>query len=323
MARKPAMTNKRAIEILAENGQILWQDIKYKTDNFSTLFRGNNYPIWGNYRYLSYLNYMIPLDIWKKYVNPKFRPAFNIGDMVRIREKTTRVYKRNKSKQAIGDSQDFGHLGIGSGKKYLSEKQQDLRNINMPWHTRGIGNEKLLIGNLYPANMSNAIRKVKYFKENAIEKPKNKYGYWRTGWQITDFLDFIKLKGDGIFGPKRLINGYITEVYIHFLLGKWTTKRECRYKVLLETGAGGIFTNDYLKRVYNTDIELDEKLMDGCKCMDCHVRSMCDHKDVHIYDPKECDIPCNVSDHKCQAIYDYTDFFDTTHGTALELNNEE
>ena len=277
-------------------------------------------------------NYMIPIDIYRQYVSPRFKGEFSVGDMVRIRQKTKRAFStRNKHNQAIGDSQDFSHLGIGSGKQYFSEDQKDLiaqatQHLSA-WQINrsGVINNRIKIGNYnYCPNIMSAIIQTNSLQKRGKRKPKERHS-WMSDLNFVpnDFYQYVSIKKDGIFGPKTLINGYVTNVYVHFLYPKWERKREARYEILLETGAKGIWTNDYINKVYDTDYSEEDSLLDGCKYQHCNMKLNCDHTNVHLHIPGECDTPCLVSGNKCSYIYDYRNFMDTTHGTALEIEKEE
>ena len=136
---------------------------------------------------------------------------------------------------------------------------------------------------------------------------------------------------------KNLINGYITNVFIHFLYPDWERKRELRYEILFETGAKGIFTGDMIKRVWDTDIDIDQKIMQGCvnsgRYMEC---STCGHAGVHEYGKSYCDEVCkpknkilmtntNIKQEHipCQPLIDYSNFMDTTHGKGLNYADKK
>jgi hypothetical protein len=213
--KRKALSNSEAIQKLIDEGLITYNNLD-KSDCFSKPFKIKN--VYHYYQYYRRLSYMIPLDIWKTYINKKFRPQFKVGEMVRISNRSTRSYPRNRYIQDVGDSQDFRHLGIGSGKSYKSDKIKTLMST-IPRYLRTTLDAKLLIGNLYPCNMASAASAYKYVTDNNIKKENNTYS-WMTSWTIRDFLDFVKIEGSGVLGPKKKINGYITNVYVHFLYPK-------------------------------------------------------------------------------------------------------
>jgi hypothetical protein len=340
MARKPPMTNKEVLTLLYKAGyktnvgvkkqsdcfSTEWDDKSYKRYNFST----GGKSTWSHFTKFE-RNYMIPLDIWKAHINKRFKPAFKVGAMVRVNQNSSRERQRNKWNQNVGDSQDFRHLGIGSGKEYLSEDMQDalgqLRRYSYSSHYNiyNMLNSRIVIGNdKYSPNVMAAIAQAKSYKHRGIQKPK-RYAWERyLEYAPRDFLEFIKIEANGILGPKQLVNGYVKQVYVHFIYPRWNTKREGRYEIVFETGAKGIWTNDYMVRVYDTDYEVDENLMAGCEFdKTCSVVN-CDHRKVHFYN-KECDEPCfhNMSHNGCYTIYDYSRLFETTHGMALDLKEED
>jgi hypothetical protein len=333
--RKPAMSNKIVLEKLKTAGYTIQDDTKLKKcDEFSTNFSNTTIGSWDyNQRCRVYdyeKVYMIPIDTFRTHVNKRFKEQFKVGSMVRVRQKTKRQRQRNKYNQAIGDSQDFKHLGIGSGKEYHSEEMKDVvdhvynnfsyTRYNNSWR---VVNSKILIGNTkYCPNLFASINQLKAYKHAGKTKKHHWYPNKREDYSIRDFMEFIPITPAGVLGPKQLFNGYITQAYVHFIYPRWDKKREARYEITFETGARGIFTNDYIDRVYDTDIEVDEKLMDGCPNSSICTTN-CDHRDVHLFDD-ECNIECfNDLHHVCTPIYDYTELFNTTHGMALELDKED
>jgi hypothetical protein len=327
------MTNDKAIELLQNAGYMLSSDLTTKSTEFAEIFKKRKRYVWqtgtsgsyapsahGYYENFMEYNYMIPMTLWKKHVNPKFRSQFKLGTMVRINQNTSRKNIRNKYNQAIGDGQDFKHLGIGSGKEYNSDDAKEIMGYMRGYHTQyNFMNTQILIGNRrYPVNLFAADHAVKWYKANGYVK---RYSHYTNDIKITDLVEYKEIKADGIFGPKQRINGYITNIFVHFLYPKWHTKRECRYEITLDTGAKGIWTNDYLQKTYTTDYDVDEALMKACTAEYCNITN-CDHKKIHIKD-HDCTVPCNVSGHICTPIFDYSNLFDTTHGMGLTAKGEK
>jgi hypothetical protein len=326
--RKKPITNKEILIKLFKAGYKTNIGVRKETDCFSTkwsdIARRKYYNmVWKTIvRYER--NYMIPLDVYKQHINKRFKPAFKIGTMVRVNDTSSRERTRNKWNQNVGDSQDFRHLGIGSGKEYLSEDMRDALGGSFFNNWRNKVNSQILIGNRnYSPNVLAAVGQAKSYKHKGIERPK-RYTWERDlAYQPGEFLEFIEIKPDGILGPKRLFNGFVSQVYVHFIYPRWNTKREARYEIIFETGAKGIWTNDYMRQVYDTDYEPDENLMNACKLGESCVVP-CDHKKVHFY-TDECDDGCFVDMHHkgCDCIYDYSRLYETTHGTALDLKDKD
>jgi hypothetical protein len=326
------MTNDEVLDKLLAAGYKIKKDKLENEDEFSTEWKHISRYDWSLKQALNYYdkNYMIPLDVFKKHVNPRFKAQFPIGSMVRVSQKSKRQRVRNKFNQAIGDSQDFRHLGIGTGKQYMTEKLTDaLEGIgaNRYGYNYGYGhgyyNTKIVIGNnKYVSNILAATNQAKAYEHAGVQRKATTWQRVRL-IQPRELLEFIEIKGDGIFGPKRLFNGYVTEVFVHFIHPRWNTKREARYEITFETGAKGIWTNDYITRVWDNDFEIDEALSGGCDSTQETCPPSCKHRGVHNKD-NECEETCFINaSAKCHTIYDYTNLFDTTHGTALELENED
>ncbi len=130
------------------------------------------------------------------------------------------------------------------------------------------------------------------------------------------FFKSIKLSGDGILEQKKLINGYITEVYIHFQYPIWNVKRESRFEVQFETGAKVIFTDDFLDKVYDVDYDCDAAIYYCTHAKDCRM-PVCDHKRAHELN-HECIEGCNMhKSARCEVLYDYTNIGETTVGKGI------
>lgn len=338
--RSVPITNSDIIDKLCHAGVMGPSDIQTKENNMCTVhekarYRSNEFPNqYGNYFYASPTHsYMIPLSIYREHVTKRFRVVYPIGSQVRMRKNSSRTQRRSYT-QDVGDTYNWEHIGIGSGKEYLGEDVSDALNegytnsygqaVLPRWrrtYNRYQYDMRILIGNgRYVPNVISARNQANYFNSKGI-KP-NTNSYWgRSTWKSTDFFRYIEIKGDGFFGPKKLINGYISEIYVHFLYPTWATKRESRYEVTFDTGARGIFTSDYLDRVYDTDLDLDFKMMAGCEnASECPWADTCDHTDIHMY-TEECEKELICS--KCKPIVDYTNLFNTTHGKALDYDIED
>jgi hypothetical protein len=332
--RKPAMKNQEVIDKLYKAGYMTQSNIKDKTTEFSKIWKEydrynspyysyNDLGIWKP-RYIADTSYYIPLDVYKKVIAKKYKPEFKIGSIVRLC-RSKRKYKRRKFNQDVGNSQDWQHLGIGTGKEYHSQKIKDSINIRWSWARRSIEhryNSKLLIGNdKYVPNLFDSINKFNYYHAKGIKiKPKSHY-YWHDEWGPSRFFKNLKIKGNGIFGPKKLINGYITNVFIHFIHPKWERKRESRYEILFETGAKGIFTNDYIERVFDTDYDRDDSLCGPCVgTLVCPIL-FCKHRYHHIREKecyKSCEISSGIDNSQCPVIFDYSTLGEMTYGTVTE-----
>lgn len=339
--RKPTITNTEVISRLVKSKHWVSSDWKNKSSKFNKIFEsGSNYNYYYNKLDTVY-SYLIPVDIYKKNVS-RYKVQFPVGTRVRLRTASSRKHERTSFSNDLGNTKNWGHVGIGSGKKYMSGKVKEImekeygvnfknKQYGTNWQIQSakrrisyLFKQEILIGNIkYPANLVAAHNKANYFNSCGIKKPK----VWarNSKFRTDDFLETFPINGSGIFGPKKLINGFITKVYVHFLYPKWKRKRESRYEVLFETGARGIFTNDYLKRVWDTDYDIDEKLMVGCTKQHntgMHKCSFCTHTTVHLYE-SGCDNFCNYTDTICKSIFDYTDFMNTTCGEALDYASDE
>jgi len=271
-----------------------------------------------------YRSYKIPIQIYNKVIGKRFVAKFQINNIVRTRGSSSRTYnlRAGYSGQDVGDIFKFKHLGIGSGKsyvdketkeKYFSEKWaygSDRKNINV-----------LTIGQHYITNMAAAHAECD-LKRSLGYKTDAKYN-WEQKLKYDMFYNEVKLEPSGLFGPKELINGYITDVFVHFIYPKWEYKREARYGLIFDTGATAIYTADMLDRVFDTDFDADEKIMVCPNVNKCqHLR--CDHKGVHINN-HECPDSCDVlkeGEGRCSALYDFSKLIETTTQRGM-LDEEE
>jgi len=255
-----------------------------------------------------------------------------IGQQVRMRKDSTRTYERSEYANDLADTKDFDHLGIGTGKVYKSDRVEE--QIETLRKTSGLysvsrnfssNTMRVLIGNDgYPANLIHALQRTIKMYENGIRKPQDEHWWHNRNFQINDFLDSISIKGDGFFGHKQLINGTISNVYVHFLYPKWKVKRESRFEVLFETGARGIFTSDYLDVVYDTDYDVDESLV-YCNSVDPNdpICFGCSHRTYHKH-TSDCDSICwKRKRNTCVVEYNYSTLIDTTCGKALNYVEEK
>jgi hypothetical protein len=323
--RRKAMPNSTAIDILKAKCKIK-DNSGEVTNKYSTVWKDNKgwYGIKRAMRGIYEYSWMVPIDIWKLHVNKRFKAEFPLGRMVRINQNSRRARVRNGFNQNVGVSQSFRHLGIGSGKQYLTDRMKEAQANLYRWNTHYNAVQEgtqIVIGHRYASNIIAAVNHAKYCNSIGMKVSRWKYGGLEDV-RPTDFMEYTNITADGIFGPKRLINGYVTQVYVHFLEPKWNTKRECRYEITFDNGVRGIWTNDYMERVYDTDYELDEHLMDGCP-HSANCRTTCDHREVHFHN-EECDTACFKRQlHVCKTIYDYTNFFDTTHKVGMELKDDK
>ena len=125
-----------------------------------------------------------------------------------------------------------------------------------------------------------------------------------------------------MFGPKQIINGVITNIFIYFTPW-WRSKREARYEVLFDTGATGMFTHNTLKPVFDTDFDLMDKIS-YCDNKDCNKSTvLCDHKKFHM-STEECNEACPMVEgkHTCKTVLDCTKLIDVTIHKGL-IENEE
>ena len=341
MTRKLALDNETVIERLCDAG--FWDGKKWTHDPdyrikgpFSTIFSKG--PDWSNHtswRFVpSVWNYMIPVEIYKKHVQGRYRVMLHRGTQVRKRTSSTRSYERSTWNNVLCDTKSWDHLGIGSGHEYKSDrvkeilkKYNDLSTNNYRWNhaTLDSFNMEVLIGNKrYPANLMQALQMAIRLREQGKTRrnPRN-WSRSLTQYEYEDFIDEVSIGGDGFFGPKRLINGVVTNVFVHFLYPKWERKRESRFEVLFETGAKGIFTSDYLDVVYDTDYEPDQSLyvcpavnLNKIQCRECK------HRNHHIGE-SACKTSCVWSGTTCRNVYDFNTLIDTTCGKALDYVDTE
>ena len=325
--RRAALPNSTAIDILIAKEGIKKNDLEI-CNKYSTIFKDNKgwYGVKRGMQGVFEYSWMVPIEIWKKHINKRFKAEFPLGNMIRINHTSRRDRVRNGNNQDVGASQSFRHLGIGSGKKYLTDRMADAQKSVYRWNSgynEMANGTQLVIGADYASNLLAAVNHSKWCNKNGMKIKRYSYNYNPEDTKPNDFMEFTRIKPDGLFGPKQLINGYVTNVFVHFLEPRWNTKRECRYELTVDNGVKGIWTNDYMDRVFDEDYGLDERMMDGCphssKCS-----AACNHRLVHMYDDRECNDRCwRKAGHICQAIYDYTNFFDTTHKMGMELKHEK
>jgi len=273
------------------------------------------------HQYKKYQGYRIPLDVYNKVIGKRFTTKFKRGVTVRFTDSTTRSNTRRSIGQDIGDIYTWGHLGIGSGKNYIDF--DELEDPNTPKWRRNLKlkNNFLTIGNEYIVNPYSANNLSKHYNDLGY-KIKGERSYWTQTITPQHFYEYAKLEGDGLLGPKKLINGTITQVYVHFIYPKWEFKREARYEVLFDTGAKGIFTGDRLMRVFDTDFDLDEKMC-FCNETNCKCNQGCSHKGLHI-GTDECKETCQHKlSQKCIVVYDYSQLCETTIQRGLIEDEEE
>ena len=338
MARKPNVTNEEGIKLLEQAGIIDKYNLD-KTCQFSSIISMQNL-YWR--RNTNIFSWNIPVEYWKDHVRSSYRVLYPKGTQVRFSQRSSRSTKRSKYGQFVGDIYNWRHLGIGTGKIYQTEIRNlvakesfniDCSRLNDPlaknyWKAHikqrllSNLNQKIIPNNdMYCLNLNWAYEKAKKLKDLGV-KINNKHYYYHQEPVSRMFFDYKKIDPTGVLGPKRLINGYVTQVFVHFIYPNWESKRESRYEVQFETGARGIFTGDHLRKVYDTDYEETDTMMNRCSAADRCPRTSCPHKLVHEK-TFDCDDICELSESKCKAIYDYSDIMTTTHGKALEWEDEE
>lgn len=335
MARKKPITNTEALEKLETAGVITkWklEDLKEGEDNiYCKIHHGDYLKYYTPPRNNSTYSYHIPVHIWKQYVHKRFGNKFNVGDMIRVTQDSKRAYERSKWSQDTGDSQDFRHLGIGTGKVYLSDDQiEAIQESNYRYSYRyayrnNLEHYRIKIGNNnYPLNTLAAISKQRFLDKMGVKIPKRFSWDQERSIPLNELLDYTHIQGHGLLGYKRVVNGWVWEAYVHFLYPKWEAKRETRYMIRFENGASGVWTDDYMHRVYDTDIDYgQENLMVGCESANENCGEYCIHAIEHI-EQHECDYPCNLSKTKhCKPVFNYDNLWDFTHGTALDIEKEE
>lgn len=351
MTRKKRLTNTEIIDKLVTSG--LWTESPLEYDKhdrrrpvqqskYMTLFKEFTIQ-WGLDKNKFFQNgdysFMIPVNEYVKHIAP-FRPTLPIGTQVRLRRYSIRPYERNEYNQDVGDTKNWQHVGIGSGKEYFSDTMREIirensglseSQLNDPsnWryrmYKRRINSEfntQILIGNNgFCSNIVAAHKKLKYYKSQNINI---KYNYNQTYRYDPNLRHFIKtnpILGDGIFGPKKLINGTISNVFIHFLYPKWNVKRESRFEVTFETGARGLFTSDYLDQIYDTDYTPEDNLYQ-CNMTDSCTIKGCPHKQFHICD-HECSDKCfRYPEAECLPAYDYENLMSTTSEKGLDYADD-
>lgn len=334
--RKPAITNGEVLTKLVEAGVWTVSDWKSKTSKFHTIFEDHS-NWWDK---VDYQSFMIPVDIYKKHV-ARFAVQIPKGALVRLRSSSTRANKRSTRANFLGDTNNWAHLGIGTGNRYIGKLAKDIMlseyniDLDKEFSKTGVSvnyinriyknvddniNKQLLIGNKrYALNAIPAYQEYLHHKKTGNKKvlvKRNKWWY-NNNFSIKDFIKKTEIKGDGIFGPKTLINGTIREVYVHFLWNKWEKKREARYLVYWENGTHGIFTSDYLERVYDYDYDTDDHMYvcpEGDKC----TIGACTHRKLHMNDDNECNDTCHVSGVQCEVVYDLWDLPNMCSGKGLE-----
>jgi hypothetical protein len=320
--RRAAMPNSTAIDILIAKENIKKND-GIIVNKYSTVWKDNKgwYHVKRGMHNVYEYSWMVPMHTWRKHINKRFKAEFPLGNMVRIRQASRRDRTRNGNNQDVGVSQSFKHLGIGTGKAYLTDRMKEAQaSIYKRYNSTPNEGTQIIIGAEYASNLIAAVNHSKWCNSQGM---KIKRWHYMEDTKANDFLEFTQIKPDGIYGPKKLINGYVTNVFVHFLEPRWNTKRECRYELTFDNGVKGIWTNDYMQRVFDEDYGLDEHMMEGCpQGKTCS--ASCNHKLVHMYDDRECNDKCwRKEGHVCQTIYDYTNFFDTTHKLGMELKDDK
>jgi len=332
--RKLALENRVVIERLCnagfwKNGEPWVHDDKHPEGGpFSTMFE-KGYDVQYSWGHPPVWSYMVPVNIYKEHVQSRYRVVLPVGTQVRKRDRSTRIYVRSAATNVMGDTYSWDHLGIGTGAIYKSQRVDEAvaeceKASKERWGNGASlnANMKVLIGNnRYPANYIAACKKATRVREMG---KKIKAHWYHREIHPTDYVDYVQIRGDGVLGPKKTINGVITDVFVHFLYPKWERKRESRFKVQFETGASGIFTSDYLDKVFDTDYEPDESL---CYCDSVGVDDMmctgCGHKGYHFKTP-DCETICwKRKRNTCRVEYDYDQLINTTSGKGLEYDGEK
>lgn len=337
--RQPNVTNEEGLKLLEKAGIIDRYNLD-KTCQFSKYIKSNNY-----YNKSKTLSYYIPVEYWKKYVRNSYRIFYKKGTLVRFNERTTRSTARSRWGQDVGDIYNWEHLGIGTGKIYQAAIRNkvatDSFSINAGaltdpnasvWYKNNVIsrlkqfiNQKIIPNNpRYCLNLNYADNKAKILDEKGVRLDLGS-GWWNKKQkpQAKHFMEYTEIDPSGVLGPKKLINGVITKVFVHFLYPTWESKRESRYEVTFDTGAKAIFTGDHLRTVFDTDYEIDEVLMDACQfASSCPRGASCEHSKVHLETP-DCYFICELANSTCVAIYDYTELPTTTYGKALEYEDDE
>lgn len=331
--RKPRMNNQELIDLLNTH-------VTGGAAQFCKKFTRTGRLSWYK-RQSGYTNkqdsYYIPMDVYNEVTGKKFNPKLKLGTMVRIRKSSSRRRPRGVGKQDVGDTYSFANLGMGTGKAYPLEfehkvlEQQSKENY-------------LEMNGYYACNLRSIEDKLRrygqrgwkiltqeYMFENQTiwqkqnHEPRYLKKCWRRHYLSTpapkDFIKTKRLVGTGILGNKKLINGYVTDIFIHFQFPEWTMKRESRFEITFETGAKVIFTDDFLEKVYDTDYDCDEAIYYCSHSGRCGM-PICDHKQAHALN-HECHEGCNFQpEARCEVLYDYTNIGETTVGKGI-LDDEE
>ena len=290
------------------------------------------------------ISWMVPVDLYRS-LGYRFGVQIPKGTVVRKRRHSSRSNQRSSFNNDIQDTYSWDHVGIGSGKMYLGHQvckllqetgEVDLSKLNDPEASHWVKDRvratiesnfcrQLLVGNdKYPINLLAALERLQWFKSRGIKrKVKMSWSQHVNQYQFRahDFIDRVSVSADGILGPKKLINGYVQEVYVHFIYPKWERKREARYKVLFETGASGIFTSDFLEPVFDTDYDMGDEIHICDYANKCS--SNCTHGELHTTNGNCCNEPCwNKPDSQCVPVYEFDTLMDTTCGKALDYVHE-
>jgi len=308
--RKPSITNEEIVNLLTKQGLVPESKYSKKIGRRQYVYD----PKTNNYKYIQKMNYQIPIDIYTKVIKKKFNVKFSVGNMVRFREKSTRTWNKRagyKNVQDFGDIYDWSNLGIGTGTCY-----DDITNQTDRYYG-GYNNNNLKLGSIYVLNKITSHQKVVY--HTALGHKLS--GFYYTRILDSTFYKTIKLDSAGLIGQKKLINGTIINIFVHFIYPNWESKREPRYEVLFETGARGIFTGDRLDRVFDTDFDVDEKISQ-CNIKNCQIKT-CDHKLIHLND-NECNETCFCNKNQsCEPLFDYTQLCELTIHKGGLVNEEE
>jgi hypothetical protein len=323
--RKPAMKNQEIIDLLDKH-------VTGGSKQFMNPFTKVRYRTRWRHFTKEIQSYYIPMSVFQEITGKRFNPKLKIGSQVRLRTESSRRYTRDGSTQDVADTYSFSHLGIGSGRVYeFTELADDSQ--------RGASlSNKLLLGKRFVLNLFHSQKMAKLYNSRGW-RLMSTWGIWddhttKDGQKIINFnlyprwKDYrtfvkpylfnksIKLDGEGIFGLKKSISGYVSEVYIHFQQPTWETKRESRFEVKFETGAKVVFTDDFLDPVYDTDYETDQAVYYCTKNMNCR-SPMCDHMSAHALND-ECHGGCNMDkEAQCQKLYDFTNLCETTVGKGI------
>lgn len=346
-SKKTRVTNEQILQKLTKAGLVpysrysVWDRLSdnhlTEVNNFRLSY--SDYQLWDNG--FRGMDLYIPLDIYTQVGGVKFKPQLNIGTRVAVRHKSTRLNHRNPHIQNVGDIYDWKHLGIGSGKAYVPDSYDGIRDSQF---RIAMNNEILLNANgakakahefkvkgLYYVVYSAWIdRKTMAIKEkyqeifkkhlHLLHRQENGEGFIYSELRRKrpyEFHKTAKIYGDGVLGRKKSVEGYITEIYIYMKYPQWKSKREARYEVMFDTGAKAIFTADWLKKSFTTDYDYGENLSVcefswNCDC------SNCDHKEPHEYN-EECEDKCDRygQDKGCIKLYDYSNLTDLTVGKGI------